>query len=162
MEIRDAAFREGVEQIRATATDVGSISALERSLTERIDAEYADGVKEFSTRYLARLLCSSQDDVVRNLAEDLVAERHILSKMHTKYARVDTEQDLLGDLVPRKLNELKSAIVATRILDTQNELKSSLSDPERVMALMQHLQELEAMRRSLAKLIGDRVISPIK
>lgn len=82
--------------------------------------------------------------------------------MHTKYARVDTEQDLLGDLVPRKLNELKSAIVATRILDTQNELKSSLSDPERVMALMQHLQELEAMRRSLAKLIGDRVISPIK
>lgn len=160
--IREEEFAAGVASIREKATDVGSITAMERTLTETVDAGYAARIKEFSTGYLARLMCSSPDDVVREMAADLVTERHILSKMHTKYAKIDTEQDLLVELVPRALHELKDAILWTRLESVRKELKGASSDYERAMALMTEMKEIESMRRELAKLIGDRVIVPRK
>ena len=118
--MRRTEFAAGVEVIRQKATDVGSISAMERSLQETVDADYARRLDEFSSAYLGRLMCSSPDDNVRNMATDLVVERHILSKVHTKYAKVDTEQDLLGELVPRTLHELKDAILWTRLQEARS------------------------------------------
>lgn len=161
-ERRRKEFAEGVEAIRQKATDVGSISAMERSLQETVDASYARAIDEFSEAYLARLMCSSPDDGVRNLATDLVVERHILSKVHTKYAKVDTELDLLGELVPRAINELKDAILCTQLTAARNRLAACGSDYERALALMREIQEIEASRSELAKLIGDRVIAPRK
>lgn len=159
---RNQEFSAGVEAIRQKATDVGSISAMERTLRETVDTNFNRGLEEFSSSYLARQMCSSPDDIVRNLASDLVVERHILSKVHTKYAKVDTEQDLLGELVPRALHELKDAILWTRLDDTRKELAACASDYESALALMRRLQEIENARSELAKLIGDRVIAPRK
>lgn len=161
-EERARQFAEGVEAIREKAADTGSISAMEQRLRESVDAAYAKGLEDFSVTYLGRLMCSSPDDLVRNLASDLVVERHILSKMHTKYAKVDTEQDLLGELVPRALHELKDAILWTRLLDVRRELAASSGDYDRVLSLMKTMQEIEGARRELARLIGDRVIAPRK
>ena len=145
------------------ATDVGSITAMERTLTETVDARYAASLEDYCVGYLSRQLCSSPDDVVRNLATEMVIERHTLSKVHTKYAHVQTEREQLGDLVPRALHELKDAIIATRIKDARSRLAGcDKNDIEAIFAVMRELQELEAMRSSLAKLIGDRVIAPIK
>ena len=160
--IRAEAFSAGVEEIRGKANDVGSISAMERSLTERLDAEYAKGIEDYAAGYLSRLMCSSADDIVRNLATELVVEKHILSKVHTKYAHVETEQELLGELVPRALHELKDAIIWTRIKDVKAELSACASDYARVLELMARIKELETMRSGLAKLIGDRVVAPRK
>lgn len=160
---RAEAFAAGVEEIRAKATDVGSITAMERTLTETVDARYAASLEDYSVGYLSRQLCSSPDDLVRNLATEMVIERHTLSKVHTKYAHVQTEREQLGDLVPRALHELKDAIIATRIKDARSRLAGcDKNDIEAIFAVMRELQELEAMRSSLAKLIGDRVIAPIK
>ena len=160
---RAEAFAAGVEEIRAKATDVGSITAMERTLTETVDARYAASLEDSCVGYLSRQLCSSPDDVVRNLATEMVIERHTLSKVHTKYAHVQTEREQLGDLVPRALHELKDAIIATRIKDARSRLAGcDKNDIEAIFAVMRELQELEAMRSSLAKLIGDRVIAPIK
>ncbi|MCM1356162.1 MAG: DNA primase [Staphylococcus sp.] len=161
-ERRSKEFAEGVEAIRQKATDVGSISAMERSLQEAVDASYARAIDEFSESYLARLMCSSPDDGVRNLATDLVVERHILSKVHTKYAKIDTELDLLGELVPRAINELKDAILCTQLNEARSRLAACGSDYESAIALMREIQEIESSRSELAKLIGDRVIAPRK
>ncbi len=161
-EQRGRSFAEGVEAIREKATDIGSVSAMEQRLRESVDAAYAKGLQDYSVTYLGRLMCSSPDDVVRNLASDLVVECHILSKMHTKYAKVDTEQDLLGELVPRALHELKDAILWTRLLDVRRELAACAGDYEKVLLLMKTMQEIEGARRELARLIGDRVIAPRK
>lgn len=155
-------FAAGVASIREKATDVGSITAMERVLQETVDANYNRGVEEFSARYLAKLMCSSPDDVVRNLATELVVERHILSKVHTKYAKVDSEQDLLGELVPRALHELKDAILWTRLDDARRELRECAGDYDRAIGLMARMKEIETSRSELAKLIGDRVIVPRK
>ncbi len=160
-EIRASKFRSGIEEIRAKATDLGSITAMERSLNETIDAEYARGLEDFSATYLSTLLCSSPDDSVRNLATELVIERHTLSKVHTKYAHVETEREQLGDLVPRTIHELKNAILGTRIKAEREKLASCpQNDFERIFAIMREIQTLEALRIPLAKLIGDRVIAP--
>lgn len=161
-EMRRNEFAAGVEVIRQKATDVGSISAMERSLQETVDADYARRLDEFSSAYLGRLMCSSPDDAVRNMATDLVIERHILSKVHTKYAKVDTEQDLLGELVPRALYELKDAILWTRLQDARARLAACGGDYDRSIELMKEMQEIENVRSELAKLIGDRVIVPRK
>ena len=159
---RQQDFAAGVEAIRLKATDVGSISAMEKNLQERVDTAYAKGVEEFAATYLSRLMCSSPDDVVRNLATDLVVDRHILSKVHTKYAKVDTEQDLLGELVPRALHELKDAILWTRLTDARRRMAACAADYDSAIALMREIQEIESARSELAKLIGDRVIAPRK
>lgn len=159
---RQQDFAAGVEAIRLKATDVGSISAMEKNLQERVDTAYAKGLEEFAATYISRLMCSSPDDVVRNLATDLVVDRHILSKVHTKYAKVDTEQDLLGELVPRALHELKDAILWTRLTDARRRMAACAADYDSAIALMREIQEIESARSELAKLIGDRVIAPRK
>lgn len=161
-EIRARAFAAGVEEIRQKATDMGSITAMERSLNDRIDAEYQAGLADFSAGYLARLMCSSADDTVRALATDLVVETHILSKMHTKYAHVPTERDLLPELVDRALFELKDAIIWTRIKDARRRLAGCGEDFERMMQVMAELKQLEEQRKTVSKLIGDRVMAPRK
>ena len=161
-EIRAKAFAAGVEEIRSKATDMGSITAMERTLNERIDAEYQAGLADFSAGYLARLMCSSADDTVRTLATDLVVETHILSKMHTKYAHVATEREQLSELVPRALHELKDAIIWTRIKDARRRLAGCGDDFQATMAVMMELKQLEEQRKTVSKLIGDRVIAPRK
>lgn len=158
--VRKEEFAAGVEEIRSRATDVGSITAMERTLNETIDAHYAAALENYSVEYLAKQLCSSPDDMVRNLATEMVIDRHTLSKVHTKYAHVATERERLGELVPRALHELKNAILQMRIKDTRARL--ALADDDSTMSILGELKELEAMRTSLAKLIGDRVIAPIK
>lgn len=158
--VREEEFSAGIEEIKAKATDMGSIAAMERTLNETVDARYAAALEDYSVEYLSKQLCSSPDDVVRNLATEMVIDRHTLSKVHTKYAHVATERERLGELVPRALHELKNAILQMRIKDTRARL--ALADEGSIMSILGELKELEAMRTSLAKLIGDRVIAPIK
>ena len=163
LQVRADEFARGVEEIRTQATDLGSISALEQALTERVDEQYNAALEDFAALYLAKLLCSSPDDRVRTLATELVPEKYVLSKVHTKYAHVDTERELLNELIPRALHELKDAIICARIKDAQAQLKKA--DPDDIAAIhghLTHIQSLQTMRSTLAKLIGDRVVAPIK
>ncbi len=160
--VRAEDYKAGIEEIRSKATDLGSISAMEKSMQERIDASFQEGLDSFASSYVSRLMCSSPDDIVRNLATELVAENHILSKMHTKYAHVPTERELLSDLLPRSVSELQDALVATRIIEARRRLAACEADPEAARAVMVELSELAALRMELARLIGDRVVAPVK
>ncbi|MCM1163499.1 MAG: DNA primase [Muribaculaceae bacterium] len=162
LEIRAEAFAQGVAEIRTKATDIGSIAAMERSLNDRIDEEYQQGLADFSAGYLAKLMCSSADDTVRTLATDLVVEQHVLSNVHTKYAHVPTEREQLPDLVPRAIFELKNAVLASQIKQAFQRLKSCQADYDETMRVMAELKHLEEKRKEVSKLIGDRVIVSLK
>lgn len=163
LQVRADEFARGVDEIRAKAKDIGSITAMEHALNERIDLEFNTALEDFATDYLSRRMCSSPDDTVRNLATELVIEPYVLSKVHTKYAKVPTERDLLSELVPRALSELKDAIIYVRILDVNKRIKEAgNADITRLQPLMQELKELQELRKKVSKLIGDRVIAPRK
>lgn len=161
-EARKAEINDGIEEIRRTASDMGTISAMEKTLEERAEMNFRIALEEFSSGYLGRLLCSSPDDVLRNLATDMVVEKHILSKVHTKFSKIDSERDLLADLLPRTLNELKDAILWTQILDKKAEVAKCGNDYQKAISLMKEIRDLDLARAELAKLIGDRVIAPRK
>lgn len=153
-------FRSGIDDIRARATDIGSINSMEQQLQERVEADFNSRLDNYASQYIAQALISSPDGEIRTLATELIIDKYQLSKIHTKFAKIETEQEKLFDLVPRKIFELKDAVLRLRIQDVRASLKQACSDERETRELLKKQKELEDIRRELAKLIGDRVIAP--
>lgn len=167
LEVRkERSFREGLDAIRAEGGDVGALEAKEIALRERVESEYARGVDEYSANYIERQLVSSPDDSIRALATSLVSDRYVLSKVHTKYSHVETEQERLEELVPRAIYELKDGILECRIRRIRRDIAAAASDPstptETIRELMARNMELDRLKAQFAKYLGDRIIAPRK
>ena len=114
---------------------------------------------DFSCGYLMKVLCSINDDDVRQLATDLATDNlPQLSKIHTQYAVIVEERDKLISVVPERIYNWKNALLVMRI----NEVKAQIAHAtaEQLPQLMEHLQELYDVRHKLAAFIGDRVVNP--
>lgn len=163
---RKEKIAQGEEHIRKTAQDLNSISALEQALISRVDEEYANDVTQYNTLYIEKILTSSPDDNIRRIATDLVSERHVLSKVHTKYAKIETEQDRLTDLIPRSICEWKDAIIECKIKEIRRKIKeisaSEQPDSNAIQELMSQNIELNNIKGELAKYLGERIIAPRK
>lgn len=158
--LREMELRDGIENIRTRATDIGSINAMEQQLRDQVEADFASRLNAYAAGYLAQTLISSPDEALRRLATELIVEKYQLSKVHTKFARIPEEQDQLMELVPRKLFELKDAILWLRIAEIRQKILTAGNDYDTIVSLLSQQKELEDMRKELAKLIGDRVIAP--
>lgn len=164
--MRADTIAKGEEEIRRTVTDLGSIAASEKALEMRADSEYRDGVAAFSTLYIEKVLGSSPDDAVRRVTTDLVSEKYVLSKVHTKYTKIETEQESLADLVPRAVYEWKDAILECRIRELRRRIKEVSSSPDADSALIRELMmrnmELTRLKGEFAKYLGERIVMPRK
>jgi DNA primase len=161
---REESIANGIDDIRKNAIDLNSITAQENKLTERVNYEYLQGLTDFNALYIEKILISSPDDNIRRITTDLVSERHILSKVHTKYTKIETEQDRLTDLVPRAILGWKDAILDCNIRDIQNQLKDKniTKDADVTRELMAKNIELNLIKKELAKYLGERIIAPRK
>ena len=85
-----------------------------------------------------------------------------MSKVHTKYAKIETEIDRLKDLIPRAILGWKDAILSCKIKSLQEQIKQTVisNDMELMITLMEQQQELTNLRSQFAKLMGERVIIP--
>ena len=131
----------------------------EKEVQAKAAVKAKNELAEFSCDYLVKVLCSIDDDAVRQLACELATDNMPqLSKIHTKYAVVLEERDKLITLVPDRLYNWKNALLVQRI----NEAKSRIAtaSPEELPQLMEYLQSLYAVRHQLASIIGDRVVNP--
>lgn len=159
-EIDARARREGIENIRATATDLAAIEREEVILDERIAAESNASLDEFACNYLERRMVNDPDDLVRTVVTELISERHQLSKIHTKFSHVATEREKLTDLVPRAIAVLKYATVELRLYRLGNELRQaqSASDDQRMVEVIGQMQEQNTLKMALAKYLGERTV----
>lgn len=159
-----ARWQEGMADIQATATDMADIKKKETLLKERCDQAYADELAQFTTDYLELRLASSPDDDIRRVTTDLVSERHQLSKIHTKYARIETERDRLLDLVPKAIIGVKDAHLAIMIKQETEQLRtldqSSPSYGTDLATCMKNIDNYNRLRMELARSLGERVIVP--
>lgn len=165
MEERSKYMAEGEAKIREADTDLATIQRHEKELQERADDLFFEGQRQFASAYIEKVLCSHLDDDIRMLSLDLVPEKHVLSKVHTKYSKVETDEDRLDDIIPRIIFELKDALLECRIRSIQRELKQSVAsgaDSSRVMELMQSMAEVQRLRGEFAKYLGERILSPRK
>jgi DNA primase len=158
---RQLMLKEGEEKIRLEAHDMADINNRESLLISECNEYYDKTLKEFTSDYLRRILTSIDDDQIRRLATDLTTDRHHLSKVHTKYAQIESERDKLVELVPRAIYELKDAVVG-KMLGILNEQLKALAPTEtdRLMQIIKEMQDYQTLRNELAKYLGDRIIIP--
>lgn len=158
------ALRAGHEEISRNASDMATIQANELVMQEKAEHDREEYVKEFKKLYLQKRLLSSADDVVRRIANELVPDKYVLSKVHTKYATVEKDEDRLGDIIPRAIAEWKDAILGCRL----DELKAQIAALDvsadgydaQLSSLLQQTAEIIGLRKQFAVFMGERVISP--
>ncbi|MDE6693813.1 MAG: DNA primase, partial [Muribaculaceae bacterium] len=122
------AMTEGEEEIRLNGADLADIQNRERILKQRCDDDYVRRFDDFCAMYVENFLLSHPDDEIRRLTTDLACEKHVLSKVHTRYAHVETERERLGELVPRAVLELKLAILNLRIDGIHERIKEGVDN----------------------------------
>ena len=141
---------------------IALISAQERkekSIRAKANVRAKNELMEFNCSYLQKVLCSIDDDQVRQLACDLATDNlPQLSKIHTQFAVIVEERDKLLNIVPERLYNWKNALVVIKI----NEIKDRIAraDANELPKLMEELQKLYDVRHKLAAIIGDRVVNP--
>lgn len=155
---------QGEAEIRETAKNTSEITARSQQLKSLCDTRLAERKEEYTMNYVERILSSSPDDIARNLTIDLVADRYVLSKIHTKYSKIEEEKDILVKLVPRAIYELRNAILQLKVQEVADEIKRVYeSQPDNLDLILDLLQKQNKMKNLLsefAKLMGDRVVMP--
>ena len=149
----------GEERIRATAKSMSEIKALELRLTTDADTQYANGLDTFAESYIEQRLCSSPDDDIRRLSTELISDKHHLSKIHSKYARVETERDRLVELVPRAVYELMYGILDYEIRMMERRLAAT-TDVDQCRELTKEYIARKETQHEFARYLGDRIITP--
>lgn len=153
---------EAIEQIRLESGDIADKQRKEAEAQTRIAREMEEELQTFETNFLERYFTTHPDAEISLLAVDLVSEKYQLSKVHTKYQKVELEADRLWELIPRAIYELKNAILEQSIKQIQEQIKeaSRNKDEQRIIELIEQNVELNRVRTALAKQIGDRIVSP--
>ena len=153
---------EAIEQIRLESGDIADKQRKEAEAQTRIAREMDEELQTFETNFLERYFTTHPDSEISLLAVDLVSEKYQLSKVHTKFQKVELEADRLWELIPRAIYELKNAILEQSIKQIQEQIKeaSRNKDEQRIIELIEQNVELNRVRTALAKQIGDRIVSP--
>ncbi len=99
----ESGFRTGMDMISRDARTVIEAQKMESDLKARTEAYINDGLADFDELFISRALASDPDDTVRKLVTTLVSEKYVLSKIHTKHSRIETERDCLQDRVPKSV-----------------------------------------------------------
>ncbi|WP_290100096.1 DNA primase [uncultured Muribaculum sp.] len=167
MENRRAYIVAGEEDIRNSLTDLADLERRRKELTQTADDMFCQWQQEYAQTYIERILCSDADSQIRGLALELVPEKYVLSKMHTKYARIETDMERLEDLVPRAIFALKDAVLTCRDRALRELLRCVVEDgsmpdnekSDKMFDLLAQRQQITLLRSELAKYLGDRIFS---
>lgn len=153
---------EGESEIAAKSASLSfdRIRREEEKLEERLQATYTQEIEEFSRLYPGDYLASHHDDEVREVANEVVNEKYVLSKIYTQNidpsARPEVEQ-----IIIRAITEWKSEILNLHLKELLEQMRrESGADEEKDREMLSRISHLMAMRSRVAKDIGDRIISP--
>ena len=161
-ERREQKIKDGIFQIQQSAIDLSEITRREQILTDKCDNEYQAELNDYCMMYIEKTLVSSPDDKIRQITTNLVSEKYVLSKVHTKYSKIETEQERLNELVPRAIYELKDAILQCQLRDVRDKIQATANNHEEQTRLIAHLMELQQLKGEFAKYLGERIIAPRK
>ena len=103
---------------------------------------------------------SSSDSQISSLATDLIAREYSLSRIHSKLGVVSTEEDMLDDLVPKVVTELKWRKVKVLLEEKRQQLKKAEEEKnqEKFMELLQELNNLQQAFIYISKALGNRTV----
>jgi len=154
-----AALDEETPENLDSAALIDAQERKEQAVMAKANVKAKNELMDFSCSYLQRVLCSLDDNEVRQLACDLAADNlPQLSKIYTQFAVILEERDKLLTLVPDRLFNWKNALLVQKIDEVKNQIAHAPA--EQIPQLMEQLQYLYGVRHQLAAVIGDRVVNP--
>ena len=108
-----------------------------------------------------RHFVSHANPEMSRLAADLIEEKYQLSAYHSKTQTIVSDDQRLYDLVWHLMADYKHAIVDMELKETLDLMRQPevMNDAERCLEAMGRYKELTEIKRQLAKLLGDRVIT---
>ncbi len=118
-----------------------------------------DYVATATEAFIPRILGASPDAEIRNLVNSLVAEKYVLSKMHSKAQKLESERDLLSTRVPKAVCGMRIAILQWQEKELRHDLLQKAATPE-AADILARLQQLRSLISQFARLLGDRIILP--
>lgn len=159
-EKRDILKKEGFERIRRSAPSMSEIIKAEKDLDSNIRDELAALELARRLEFISRNFLWDDDDDVRSLVTEFVSDKYTLSKYHSKFTKVETEQERLNELLPRALYELKDAILQNQILHINRKIASLDSADPHIPELIAQLMEKIDLRKKFARFLGERIVIP--
>ena len=154
-------LEEKREEVRRKGSSLMEIEKFEMQAQAEIESFRKKAADEFDMSYGQNKLINSADNTVRTVASELVVERYTLSKIYTHGAHVESEQEQLQTLVPRAINELRSAIVSGMIKELTTKLINlPPDDVDSAAAIMEQLLTWKDYQKQLGKMLGERIILP--
>lgn len=125
-----------------------TIRQIFEDFTKHIDEEYFNP---------ERFFVNHENNQVNSLVSGLLMDKHIPSTIWTtKGAHLESEEDILAELVPRLIEEYKLRQVKLMIKDQMELLKHS---PDNVEDILQIISNLKIVDRELSAKLGRRIIS---
>ncbi len=154
--------REGIERISTFDYTVSEIEKAEQRLEQELDCFREAELIEFTKNFAAKELASHEESAVRNAVTDLLYEKHRLSHIYLKdKATFEREEDKLPVLLPRAVNEWKSEKFNIHLEEMFEKLAQAEKngDKEQTHELQLKIAGLMRMRKEMAKIIGERIVS---
>ena len=157
--------KAGNEEILNKSNNSDEIEAAEILLKENLEQFKIKLLLDFRRDFLSSRLINDADSAVRSLATNLISEKHTLSRIHSKFAPVVSEEDQLAIHLDRSLSELKAVILELRMQSLLKRITAASSDgssQQVIMALMEEYQKTAEVRNNFSHFLGDRVVTPLK
>lgn len=156
-----ALLEKAREEIRMKGGSMAQIEKAEAEVQLNLKDFRKKAIDEFDAAYIQSHLVNSPDDNVRNTAVELMVDRYTLSKIYSRQGECESEQDMLGRLVPRAIYELRNAIVSDLIADLTRKLSDlNAADTNAAIEIMQQINEYKTYQCTLLEALGERIILP--
>jgi DNA primase len=94
------------------------------------------------------------------IASDLLTEPYQESKIHSKYRKIETEEERLIELVPHVMHDFKFKLITSKIEELNVKLKTE-KEEQKIILLMREINRLQIVNRALAQQLGERIILKI-
>jgi DNA primase len=124
-----------------------------------LDECYAK-IKEEEGFVASKYLLYHEDSTIRKIAVNLLADKYQLSKYHSKFQKIETEEEQLPVTVPKDLYAFKEAYVMREIKRVQTEISQCNNDEdfEKILSLMSELSVWNNLKMVLCKELGERIV----
>lgn len=132
---------------------------LQNSLLEKILQEYkqlsGDELIDAEKHFL-----NHPDFEISKISADLITEKYTLSKIHSKFRELETDDKRLNELAPRYIYEYKLALIMNsrkeKLLEMKNAAESH--NMEKLKQIMSEIEQIDYFKNILSKEL-DRVLN---
>lgn len=113
--------------------------------------------KENNSFCAQKFFLQHMDPEISRLAAEVSADKHTLSKIHTKKQKVELETDCLEILTQRALLELQDERISFEFRQKIQSL-NTITDPQQLTQAMLDIRQMQEYQMAISKQLGERIL----